>query len=101
MAISFELHGLEAQLREAYDDLNTAARDALLIDAYRTGRISFGRLCETLEMSVSAGHDWLAAHGVGPNLDAENIADDEARLERFFARNGLDQPASRRGLTCL
>lgn len=84
MAITFDLNGLESQLREAYGDLNTAARDALLIDAYRTGRLSFGRLCETLELNPAAGHDWLSARGVGPNLDADEIAADESRLQRFL-----------------
>ena len=76
MAIHFELRELEESLRAGYGDLNEAAREALLIDAYRTGRLSAGRLAETLGRSVSATMVWLDEHRVGPNYSVEDYGVD-------------------------
>ena len=80
MSISFELPELEDALRADYGDLNAAARDALLIDAYRTGRLSVGRLAEVRGGSVSSVIAWLGDHGVGPNYSAEDFAADHEAL---------------------
>jgi predicted HTH domain antitoxin len=87
MAITFELPGLEAVLREQYGgDLNQAARDALLIDAYRSGRLSIGRLAATLGLTTIQTVQWLDGHGVGPNyspadFESDRRSFDDARRE--------------------
>jgi predicted HTH domain antitoxin len=84
MSISFELPELEDDLRADYGDLNAAARDALLIDAYRTGRVSMGRLAQVRGTSVSSVLSWLNEHGVGPNYTAEDFAADQEALQSIL-----------------
>lgn len=78
MAITFEIPELEADLRAGYGDLNAAAKEALLLDAYRTGRISAGRLGEALRMSASELSDLLDRHGVRPSYVWEDFTSDIA-----------------------
>ena len=76
MTIHFELPELEDDLRADYGNLNQAAKEALLIDAYRTGRLSIGRLAQVLGHSISATNAWLDEHRVGPNYSMTDFADD-------------------------
>jgi predicted HTH domain antitoxin len=76
MAITFELPELEEALRADYGNLNQAAKEALLIDAYRTGRLSIGRLSEALGFSVSHTMAWLGEHRVGPNYTLDEFLAD-------------------------
>jgi predicted HTH domain antitoxin len=87
MAVSFELDGLEDELRATYGgDLSRAARDALLIDAYRTGRISIGRLAAATRRSVAESMSWLADHQVGPNYTTDDIIQDRQVLASLAAK---------------
>lgn len=48
MAISFQLDAdLEQQLRRDFGDLDAGAKETLLIEAYRLGKLSIGRLAQT------------------------------------------------------
>jgi predicted HTH domain antitoxin len=68
MAVTFQLEGaLEEQLRRDLGDLGQAAREALLIEAYRKGKLSIGRLARTLGMGVLDADQWLATRGVPLN----------------------------------
>lgn len=80
MSISFNLPELEDHLRAGYADLDEAAKQALLIDAYRTGKLSIGRLAQAIGQSVTQTHDWLAQHRVGPNYTADDLASDQDTL---------------------
>lgn len=85
MTVSFELpNELESELRGAFGDLGLAAKNALLINAYRQGRISIGRLAETMNMGVIEVQEWLAKHDVPINYSAEDLADDLSTLERLL-----------------
>ncbi len=82
MAISFQLEGdLEEQLHRDMGDLSRAARDALLIEAYRRGKLSIGRLARTLEMGVVEADQWLAERGVPLNYTFEDFQADVRTLE--------------------
>ena len=85
MSVSFELpSGVEHQLQVAFGDLGQAAKHALLIDAYRRGQISIGRLAETLGMGVIEAQQWLADQGVPQNYGLEDYRADCRTIERFF-----------------
>jgi predicted HTH domain antitoxin len=78
MAITVELPAEEEEVfRLALgEDLGQAAREAMLIEAYRRGRISVGKLGELLGVPTSEEADeWLAQRGVPNNY---TIADYEA-----------------------
>ena len=71
MAITVELPAEEEEIfRLALgEDLGQAAREAMLIEAYRRGRISVGKLGELLGVETSHEADeWLARRGVPNNL---------------------------------
>ena len=82
MSITFELPELEETLRADYGNLNQAAKEALLIDAYRTRRLSIGRLAEVLGYSISHTTAWLDEHRVGPNYSVEDFDVDRATLQK-------------------
>jgi predicted HTH domain antitoxin len=85
MSISFELPAAVAQhLQVAMGDLGQAAKQALLIDAYRHGRISIGGLAKTLNMGVIEAQQWLADQGVPQNYGLEAFRADMQTIERLF-----------------
>jgi predicted HTH domain antitoxin len=69
---------VEQAVREAWGDrLDGAAMEALLIAAYREGKISVGKLAEVLELSTAIeAEGWLAARGLNLNYTAEDFAAD-------------------------
>ena len=80
MPRTVDLPDIEDDLREEYDDLAVAAREALLIDAYRTGRVSLGWLADALALGPSAAEAWLADRGVDRPCDAADLEVDRADL---------------------
>lgn len=81
MSITFHLEDdLEQQLRRDLGDLGQAAREALLIEAYRQGKLSIGRLARTLGMGVLEADEWLARRGVSLNYDFDDFQADQATL---------------------
>lgn len=87
MAVSFHLeHDLEEQLRRDMGDLSQAARDALLIQAYRLGKLSIGRLARTLGIGVLETDEWLAARGVALNYAMEDFRQDQQTLRSLRDR---------------
>lgn len=44
----------------------------VLLDRYRQGRISLGRLAKELNVSIVEAMDFLVQHGVNANLDYED-----------------------------
>ncbi len=78
MPITFDLEDdLAEQLRRDLGDLSQAARDALLIEAYRMGKLSIGRLARTLGIGVIEADAWLARHGVPLNYSVDDLAADQ------------------------
>jgi predicted HTH domain antitoxin len=84
MTITFQLEDdLERQLRRDLGDLSQAARDALLIEAYRMGKLSIGRLARTLGMAVVQADQWLADRGVPLNYTFEDFKADQNTLREL------------------
>jgi predicted HTH domain antitoxin len=62
------------------NDKSSAARELMeygwtfaLLEQYRTGKLSLGRLAEELDLSVSETMDLLAAHGVHSTLSEDDF----------------------------
>lgn len=75
---------LETALTREWGDLSVAAKEALAIESYRTGKISVGFLAEMLGMGVIAAEDWLAKRGVPLNYTVADLEADRADLARLF-----------------
>lgn len=87
MPITFELQeDLERQLRRELGDLGEAAREALLIEAYRRGKLSIGRLAGTLGMGVVEADAWLAERGIPLNYDFADFQADQETLRELRTR---------------
>lgn len=84
MTITFQLEDdLESQLRRDLGDLSQAARDALLIEAYRLGKLSIGRLARTLGIGVVDADQWLAQRGIPLNYTFEDFQTDQNTLREL------------------
>jgi len=87
MSISFELpSSVEQHLQVALGDLGQAAKQALLMDAYRRGQISIGGLAKTLGMGVIEAQQWLADHKIPMNYSVEDYEADCRTIEQFFPK---------------
>lgn len=87
MSVSFDLpSGVEKHLQVALGDLGQAAKQALLVDAYRRGQISIGGLAKTLNMGVIEAQQWLADQGVPQNYGLEAFRADMRTIERLFPK---------------
>jgi predicted HTH domain antitoxin len=75
---------IEDALRAEWGDLEQAARDALLIESYRSGKISIGFLAESLGIGVIEADRWLAERGVPLNYSAEDLEADRKTLGELF-----------------
>jgi predicted HTH domain antitoxin len=87
VTITFDLPSeIENQLQVAFGDLGEAAKQALLINAYQRGRISIGRLAETLGMGVIEAQKWLADQGVPNNYGLEQYQADCQTIAKLFPK---------------
>ena len=88
MTVTFQLEDdLEKQLSQNLGDLSQAARDALLIEAYRMGKLSIGRLARTLAVGVLEADEWLAQRGVSLNYSFEDFKADAQTLQDLRGRS--------------
>jgi predicted HTH domain antitoxin len=71
-------------LQAGWGDLPRAAKEALAIESYRTGRISLGVLAEMLEMGVIEADAWLANRGVPMNYSEQDLESDRRDLATLF-----------------
>ena len=78
----------ERQLREAFgSNVDRAALEALASEAYRTGRISAGKLVELLGLENRfAAEEWLASRGIHWNYGVEDLDADRETLNRVLGR---------------
>lgn len=87
MSISFDLpNEVEQHLQVAIGDLGQAAKQSLLMIAYRRGQISIGGLANTLNMGVIEAQQWLADQGVPQNYGLEAFRADMRTIERLFPK---------------
>ncbi len=80
---------IEDQLREGLgDDLSKAAKEALAIEAYRTGSLSVGEVGEMLAMGAAEAQEWLGRRGVPMNYSFEDLRNDREALSQLFPESG-------------
>lgn len=72
----------EAILKAEWGDLNLAAREALVIESYRQGKLSLGQCSSLLGLSVLETETFLREHGVALGLTLEDVREDVACLKR-------------------
>jgi predicted HTH domain antitoxin len=85
MTISFDLPtDVEQQLRMTLGNLGQAAKEALLIKAYTQGRISVGRIAESLDMGVLQVQQWLFDNGIPLNYTVGDLKADQETLAKLF-----------------
>jgi predicted HTH domain antitoxin len=66
-------------------DLSTAAKEALLLDAYRAGKVSLGFVAELLGLGTRLeAQKWLADHRVPLNYDMAELEADRQTLREHF-----------------
>ena len=69
MAITFTLPAdIEQRLRDEFGDLNAAAKEAALVELYRQGKLSHGKLAESLGISRFETDGILKRHNVTEDL---------------------------------
>jgi predicted HTH domain antitoxin len=76
----------EVVLRREWGDLDQAARDALLVESYRAGKISIGFLAETLGISRWEAEQWLGQRGATWNYGLDDLKDDRRTLGELFGK---------------
>jgi predicted HTH domain antitoxin len=76
----------EAVLRREWDDLDRAAKEALLIESYRAGKVSIGFLAVTLGVSRWEAEQWLGQRGVSWNYGLDDLEDDRRTLGELFGK---------------
>jgi predicted HTH domain antitoxin len=73
-------------LREAFGDrIDRAALETLVIEGYRLGRISLGKVAILLGLptSIAAGQ-WLGTRGISLNYTADDLDDDRRTLDSIL-----------------
>ena len=77
--VSFQLpDNIEQQLRLALGDVNAAAKEAALVELYRQGQLSHGRLAESLGISRYETDAVLKQHNVTEDLVTREEFDQQA-----------------------
>ena len=86
--VSFQLpDDVEKQLRQELGDLDIAAKEAALVELYRQGRLSHGKLAESLGISRYETDALLKRHNVTEDLLTQEEFDQQV--------NGLRKSLSR------
>ncbi|RJP36790.1 MAG: UPF0175 family protein [Phycisphaerales bacterium] len=75
---------VRAQLEAEWGDLPRAAKEALAIESYRSGKISIGLLAEMLGMGVIEADQWLGERGVPLLYTPEDLDKDRRNLAELF-----------------
>lgn len=86
MAVTFDLPAdVEQDLRQEWQDLDQAAKEAFVIYGYNTGRLSLGYVAHILGLDTTLqAQQWLADRGVPLNYSVEDLEADRRTLaERF------------------
>ena len=79
----------EQAFRAAWgNQLDRAALEALLIEGYREGKLSIGKLTELLGMATTHDADaWLASRGVALNYTADDFIADCRSIDTLRSAN--------------
>ncbi len=89
MTVAFELpKDVEASLRQEFGDLGQAAKEALIIEAYRTARLSIGQVARILGYETRhEAEQWLGSRGVTWNYGPDDLAQDRETLDRLYGES--------------
>jgi predicted HTH domain antitoxin len=74
----------ERLLQAEWGDLNKAAREALIIESYRQGKLSLGQCSEIFGISLLETETFFHSRGVDLPLSEEDINRDRECLERML-----------------
>jgi predicted HTH domain antitoxin len=85
MSLTIEISKeVEDALRQEWGDLTKAATESLLIESYRTGRISLGFLAKILGIGRWDAEKWLGDRGVTWNYGLDDLEGDRVTMGRIF-----------------
>lgn len=85
MAVTIDISAeAENLLKNEWGDLNRAARDALVIESYRQGKLSLGQCSEILGLSFAETEAFLRSRGVDLGLTMQDVADDMKCLRKVL-----------------
>jgi predicted HTH domain antitoxin len=73
----------EKLLQAEWGDLNQAAREALLIESYRRGKLSLGQCSEIFDKSIVETEAFFRSRGVDLPMSVEDLQQDCAILENL------------------
>lgn len=90
MAITINLpEAVEQGLRREYLDLEQTAKEALIIEGYRAGRLGLGHVAEGLGLPTTiAALEWLNQRGVPLDYTVEDLESDRRMLDQLFRNAG-------------
>src|SRR4051812_27732106 len=95
MAVSFELpQAIEKSLREQLGDLDGAAKEALLVELYRQGKLTQDQLAEALGISGYESEGVLKRHGVYLEITTEEVGGDAKAIRTARDDNGRKPPGA-------
>jgi predicted HTH domain antitoxin len=86
MVIRFDIPDpIERDLAKQVGDVSQAAKEALVIESYRTGRLSIGQVARVLGLETRfQAEEWLGKHGVSWNYSPDDLQADRETLHRLF-----------------
>jgi len=74
----------ESKLREILgDELDRIARESLIVEAYRTGKLSIGQAAQLLELSINDAYGFMHDRGVPVNYTLSDFDADSAGLREL------------------
>lgn len=79
-------HDIEEQLRRDLGDLDQAARQALAVEAYRTGKLSLGEFAEMLQLTTDEADGLLKERGIYLDVTLPELEQDLATLRELLSQ---------------
>jgi predicted HTH domain antitoxin len=85
MAITFDIpKSIEDDLVRQVGDISQAAKEALVIESYRTGKLSIGQVASALGLETRfQAEEWLGRHGVSWNYTSSDLEADRETLSKL------------------
>ncbi len=89
MSITFSIpESIEQELARQLGDLGLAAKEALVIESYRTGKLSIGQVASVLGFETRfEAEEWLGKRGVHWNYSPEELQADRQTLRTLCDEN--------------
>ena len=89
MSITFTIpESIEQELAQQLGDFGQAAKEALVIESYRTGKLSIGQVASVLGFETRfQAEEWLGKHGVAWNYSPEELQADRQVLRTLLNKD--------------